>query len=77
VRVQVRVRVRVLRRGGFGLSVFKSVRALVAQLAEQGTLNPKVEGSIPSERILRKSLKYANLEDFTSTAMEAAQCRIR
>jgi hypothetical protein len=26
-------------------------RALVAQLAEQGTLNPKVEGSIPSERI--------------------------
>ena len=28
--------------------------ALVAQLAEQGTLNPKVEGSIPSERTLRK-----------------------
>ena len=25
-------------------------RALVAQLAEQRTLNPKVEGSIPSER---------------------------
>ena len=27
-----------------------AVEALVAQLAEQGTLNPKVEGSIPSER---------------------------
>jgi hypothetical protein len=26
--------------------------APVAQLAEQGTLNPKVEGSIPSGRIL-------------------------
>ena len=30
-----------------------ALRALVAQLAEQGTLNPKVEGSIPSERITR------------------------
>ena len=53
--------------------------ALVAQSAEQGTLNPKVEGSIPSERTevgshqgLRKWLIYAKLRDSKQGGMEAA-----
>jgi hypothetical protein len=33
--------------------------ASVAQLAEQGTLNPKVEGSIPSGRIRRRPQRHA------------------
>ena len=37
--------------GAFAFMVGDAQPAPVAQLAEQGTLNPKVEGSIPSGRI--------------------------